>query len=144
MIMLKQSSSRNQRVKGSKLKLALQICLLLAICIWLLYQAKQFNTRKVALVESAEVAAEEGKVGYPLLKMGRKNLNPRLDELAAEFRRNQDDELEFEDEENKLQGNEEDEIAGGNGDMGVTSQEKIEEGEHEQLEDLIDEDDKEE
>ncbi|KAL3505023.1 hypothetical protein ACH5RR_034864 [Cinchona calisaya] len=142
--MLKQSSIRNQRLKGSKVKLALQICLLIAICMWLLYQAKQFNNRKVALVDSSEVVTEERKNEYPILKLGRKNLNPRLNELAAEFQKHQDEEMEFEDEENKLQENEEDEGAGGNGELNVSNQEKNEEGEHEQLDDLIDEDDKEE
>lgn len=94
-------------------------------------------------MKSTKKASEEGKKGYPILKLGRKNLNPRLDELAAELRKHQDEKLELEDEENKLQENEEDESLGGNADIIATNREKTEEVEHEQLEDLIDEDDKE-
>lgn len=141
-MMSKQSSSRNQKVKGpSKFKLAFQICLLIAICVWLAYQAKQFGHQKAALVEESskkEVVDHQEPNEYQILKLGRKNLNPRLDDLAADFQKPHDVEMEIsEDEENKLRDNVEDE-------SGVGNQEKTEEGaDHEQLEDLIDEDDSE-
>ncbi|GAB4839253.1 hypothetical protein Ancab_028780 [Ancistrocladus abbreviatus] len=40
--MLRQSSSRNQRSKGLKIKHALQTCLLLVISIWVFHQLKLF------------------------------------------------------------------------------------------------------
>ncbi|XP_042452382.1 uncharacterized protein LOC122036998 [Zingiber officinale] len=51
--MLRQVSSRNQRGKvGLKMKNVLQICLLIAICIWLLYQIKHSHDKKEAFKET--------------------------------------------------------------------------------------------
>ncbi|XP_039053498.1 protein bfr2-like [Hibiscus syriacus] len=46
--MFRVSPSRNQRSKGLKVKHALQICVLLGICIWLLYQVKHSGEKKAA------------------------------------------------------------------------------------------------
>lgn len=123
--MSKQSASRSQKSKGSRAMQALQICLVLAICIWLIYQSKQLYSNKEAMEDSSKQVSQQRENRHEMLRLGRKNLNPRLDEQAAEFGTHQDEELELEDE------------SGGD-------QEKTEEGEHEQLDDLIDEDDKEE
>ncbi|CAK9173891.1 unnamed protein product [Ilex paraguariensis] len=141
--MLKQSPSRNQRSKGFKVKHALQICLLLAICIWLLYQVKQFYGKKVALEESSRKLSKKVRGGglHEILKLGRKGLDPRLEEIAAEFEKHKDDEeFEHDDEEHKL-GENGDEGRGG-GDDEIDGHEEAGEEEPEQLEDLIDEVDK--
>lgn len=115
--MLKQSPSRNQKSKGSGTKQAFQICLVLAICIWLIYQSKQlYGVNKVAVAVQGRRLRDNAQ---EMLALGRKNLNPQQ---VAEH---QDEELELED------------------DSGFDP-EKPEEGEHELLDDLIDEDDKEE
>lgn len=49
-----QSTSRNQRPKGLKVKQALQFTLLLAICIWLLYQIKPSRNEKKNHVENSQ------------------------------------------------------------------------------------------
>lgn len=49
--MMRQVSSRNQRSKGYKVKNVLQLCLLAAVCLWLLYQLKHSYDKKRALEE---------------------------------------------------------------------------------------------
>lgn len=139
--MLKQSPSRNLRSKGNfKVKDALQICVLLVICIWLLYQAKQTYNKKVSDLEnSINKIPKEAHTGHELLKLGRKDINPRLGELAAEFEKHEheDDQEQGGDEsipKENDKGKGDDEIDGGD-------QEKAEEEETEQLDELIDEDD---
>ncbi|CAI9116041.1 OLC1v1017088C1 [Oldenlandia corymbosa var. corymbosa] len=141
--MLKQTSSfRNQKGRGyhSKVKLSLKICLLVAICIWLVYQATQFSNQKAALVGSSfkkEVVHPQAENGYKMLKLGRKNLDPRSNKVAtSDSQKLQDDDRETE---TSVDG----EIGAGNDDGSLGNQEKAEEGEHEQLEDLIDVDDSE-
>ncbi|KAK4722604.1 hypothetical protein R3W88_012837 [Solanum pinnatisectum] len=121
--MLKQSSSRNMRTEGFKLKHAFQGFAMFLICLWLIYQVKQ-SYSKTNLGEKSLKEQDLQKA----VKLGRKDLNPLLlDELAAEFQKNPDEDLELEElDEGKKDGDDE-------GD-GV--------GDHEQLEDIIDEDDK--
>lgn len=116
--MLKQSPSRNQKSRGSGTKQAFQICLVLAICIWLIYQSKQLYGNKVVVAVQGRRLMKDNT--QEMLILGRKNLNPQL---VAEH--HQDEDLDLEDESG-------------------FDPEKPEEGEHEQLDDLIDEDDKEE
>ncbi|OIT36357.1 hypothetical protein A4A49_01977 [Nicotiana attenuata] len=127
--MLKQSSSRNLRTKGFKLKHVFQAFVLLLICFWLIYQVKKSYSRsKLGLVENLEEKSVEEQEVLKL-KLGRKDLNPLLlDELAAEFQKTPDEDLEQEEDEGKNQDNE-GEIASNDGDDGV--------GEHEPLEEII-------
>ncbi|XP_015073706.1 uncharacterized protein LOC107017925 [Solanum pennellii] len=120
--MLRQSSSRNMRTKGLKLKDVLQGFALFLMCLWLIYQAKQaYNKSKLG---------EKSLKGQDLqkaAKLGRKDLNPLLlDELAGEFQKNPDEDLELEEllDEAKKDG---DDVGDGVGD-------------NEQLEDIVDED----
>nr|GMD84969.1 proline-, glutamic acid- and leucine-rich protein 1-like [Ipomoea batatas] len=55
-MLLKQSSSRNLRAKGFKLKHGVQICVILAICIWLLYQVNKSYSKKGAIEGSGSEA----------------------------------------------------------------------------------------
>ncbi|KAL2529341.1 hypothetical protein Fot_21942 [Forsythia ovata] len=130
-MMLKPSGSRNQRSKSLKVKHALQICLLLAICIWLLYQVKQSYNMKSKLEEksvSTQVSGN-GESVLPILKLGRKDIKPQL----------LDEELDLEDEESKDK-----ETVDGDEEIEEGEKDKTEEGEPQQLQDLIDEDDKDE
>ncbi|KAL2505579.1 hypothetical protein Adt_21200 [Abeliophyllum distichum] len=130
--MLKPSSSRNQRSKSLKVKHALQICLLLAICLWFLYQVKQSYNMKSKLEEksiSTQVSGNRENV-LPMLKLGRKDIKPQL----------LDEEVDLEDEESKDK-----ETIDGDEEIEEGEKDKIEEeGEPQQLQDLIDEDDKDE
>eukprot|EP00262_Sarcandra_glabra_P008044 TRINITY_DN2120_c0_g1_i1.p1 TRINITY_DN2120_c0_g1~~TRINITY_DN2120_c0_g1_i1.p1 ORF type:complete len:432 (-),score=124.68 TRINITY_DN2120_c0_g1_i1:130-1425(-) len=73
--MLRQASSRNHRSKGFKVKHALQLCLLLAVCVWLLYQVKHSHDKKKAFDESHAKALSEVENSSQILKLGRKDLN---------------------------------------------------------------------
>ncbi|KAA8538246.1 hypothetical protein F0562_027931 [Nyssa sinensis] len=142
LIMLKQSPSRNQRSKGFKAKHALQICLLLAIATWLLYQVKQ-SYYKVALEESSGKIPEK-EHGHEILKLGRKDLNPRVEEATAEnLKHGAEEEMELEDEERKPKEDEDEGREVGDDDIDGQDQDIPEEEEPEQLEDLTDEEDKE-
>lgn len=124
--MLKPAGSRNQRSKSLKVKHALQICLLLAICIWLLYQVKQ-SCNKSKSVSTQVSENEENEL--PMLKLGRKDIKPQLFE-----------EVDLEDEESKAK-----ETVDGDEEIEDGEKDKNEdEGEHQQLQDIIDEDDKDE
>ncbi|KAF6138686.1 hypothetical protein GIB67_009880 [Kingdonia uniflora] len=74
--MFRYSSSRNQRSKGFKVKHALQICVLLAISIWLLYQVKHSHDKKKEFEQSTAKFAENGDGRNGIIKHGRKDLNP--------------------------------------------------------------------
>ncbi|CAI9777213.1 unnamed protein product [Fraxinus pennsylvanica] len=125
--MLKPAGSRNQRSKSLKVKHALQICLLLAICIWLLYQVKQSYKKKSKSVSTQ--ASENEENALQMLKLGRKDIKPQLLE-----------EVDLEDEESK-----EKETVDGDEDIEDIEKDKNEDdGEPQQLQDLIDEDDKDE
>ncbi|WOK94451.1 acidic leucine-rich nuclear phosphoprotein 32-related protein-like [Canna indica] len=74
--MLRQVSSRNQRGKGGfKMKNALHICLLVAICVWLLYQMKHSHDKKKAFDEHGPKASFKGDRRHlDTGKLGRKDL----------------------------------------------------------------------
>lgn len=113
--MLKQLPSRNPRARSFKVKHALQIIVVLAICTWFVYHFKQSHYNKD---RPAKVYGDDGD---GILKFGRKELKPRLDE-----------ELEVEEEEGKVRESEE-----------MDAGEREVEHDHDQMQDLIDEDDKE-
>ncbi|KAL4311941.1 hypothetical protein GQ457_01G027160 [Hibiscus cannabinus] len=109
--MIKQPATRNQRCKGLKVKHVLQICGMLALCIWMLHQFR--NTYdKEGLVQN--VMSEHGAI-----KLGRKDLDPRSEN-------NETGESRAEEAKDDGRGDD---------------QEKAEEEESEEVEDLIDEED---
>ncbi|KAH1164495.1 hypothetical protein AAZX31_01G226200 [Glycine max] len=57
--MIKQSSSRNNRSKGIKVKHVLQIILLLGVCFWLIYQVKHSHDKKKEFHENDAKVHEE-------------------------------------------------------------------------------------
>ncbi|KAH7660991.1 hypothetical protein IHE45_15G032900 [Dioscorea alata] len=81
--MLRQTPSRNQRARGFRVKHALQIFLLTAICIWLLYQIKHSHDKKREMEESNlktsnKIAGnEDGRFNF-----GRKDL-PHAEQIES-------------------------------------------------------------
>lgn len=146
-MLLKQSSSRNLRAKGFRLKHAFQICVLLAFCIWLLYQVNKSGSKNTAVEGGgSETSREGGENSLQILKLGRKGLNPEIeDEAGGELQKVGDDELELDDEEKKVRAELEDEerkLRENEGDD-ETDGGELDKAE-EQLEDLIGEEDREE
>lgn len=82
-IMYRQYSSRNQRNKGMKVKHALQICMFLAVCFWLLYQVKHSHDKKKEFEESdVDDPLDRGSIGG-LIKIGRKDIRPLYQEVVT-------------------------------------------------------------
>ncbi|KAG6649271.1 midasin-like [Carya illinoinensis] len=136
--MLKQSPSRNQKSKGFKVKHAIQTCLLLAICIWLLYQVKHSHERKKASEEnSSKLSEKKMQSGHEIIKLGRKELHPREEETERK------EELEQVIEEIKPEESEDEGMGGGDDEMDGHQQGRVEEEESEEADDLIDEEDRE-
>ncbi|PIN05742.1 hypothetical protein CDL12_19060 [Handroanthus impetiginosus] len=128
-MMLKPSgSSRIQRSKTLKVKHALQICVILTICIWFLYQVKKSHNKKAALEERPA----GGETKYQIVTMGRKDLKPRMEE----FENQGDEEVELEDEETRV----ERVIRDRDEEIGMGDNEKSEDVEHDQLQDVMDDD----
>ncbi|KAK9002882.1 hypothetical protein V6N11_060458 [Hibiscus sabdariffa] len=118
-IMIKPPATRNQRCKGLKVKHVLQICGMLALCIWMLHQFRNTYDKDGKLVQN--VMSE-----HEAMKLGRKYLDPRL-------RESENKETGEEVEESRAEEAEDD----GRGD----DREKAEGEESEEVEDLIDEED---
>ncbi|KAH0468911.1 hypothetical protein IEQ34_002143 [Dendrobium chrysotoxum] len=126
--MMRQSSSRNQRYKGGlRFRHFLQICLLLAICIWLVYQVKHSHDKKRAFVERKEV--EDQAFSF---RFGRKDLpSVKGDELMRET--HDVDEDEFQEQEMKKE-DAQDEEGGGDVDDWIDEQDRDQRGEENELE----------
>ncbi|KAJ7965903.1 dentin sialophosphoprotein-like [Quillaja saponaria] len=118
-------SSRNQRSKGFKVKHTLQICVSIAICIWLLYQLKQYHDNKTYEKASAKIS-EKVDVGHEI-KFGRKGLHPPMTTTGLGIERHGGVKT----------------LEGGDNEIGGHDQDREEEEESEEVEDLIDEEDKE-
>ncbi|KAG2691927.1 hypothetical protein I3760_08G028700 [Carya illinoinensis] len=137
--MLKQSPSRNQRSRSFKVKHAIQVCLLLAICIWLLYQVKHSHERKKASEENSRKVSEKFLGGHEIIKLGRKDLHPQVEETDLETERK---ELEQVIEESKPE-EIDDGRGGGDDEMVGRDFESVDEAESEEVDDLIDGEDRE-
>lgn len=74
--MYKQSPSRNQRSKGIKVKHVLQVCLLLAVCFWLIYQVKHSHDKKKEFDEHDAKSSLDSVRKDEVVKLGRKDLHP--------------------------------------------------------------------
>ncbi|KAG6710059.1 hypothetical protein I3842_06G163900 [Carya illinoinensis] len=101
--MIKRSPSRNHRSKGVKVKHVLQICLLLGVCFWLIYQVKHSHDKKKEFDEKDAKLSVKTQSGNELLKFGRKDLHPRLEEVPEIEKHVEEEEEETggEEEENK-------------------------------------------
>lgn len=80
--MYRQSPSRNQRSKGIKVKNVLQICLLLAVCFWLLYQVKHSHDKKDEFDE-ADAKSSVQTSSDELIKLGRKDIRTRVEDTDS-------------------------------------------------------------
>ncbi|XP_043711427.1 dentin sialophosphoprotein-like isoform X4 [Telopea speciosissima] len=145
--MFRQSPSRNQRSKGFKVKHVVQICLLVAVCIWLLYQAKHSHDKKKEFESIAKIS-ENVVSGEDIIKLGRKDLHPREEESTSEtHRQNDEEETEEENkaeevEKNKPEETEEEGRRGGDDEIDEHDRVRAKE-ETEHPEDSIDEEEKE-
>ena len=92
--MFRLSPRRSQRSKVFKVKHALQLCVLLGVCIWLIYQLKHSNEKKSSYVESTKTTSE-------VVKFGRKDLHPRAEETSVVDARHKEEDEEEEQQENK-------------------------------------------
>ncbi|KAK1276499.1 hypothetical protein QJS04_geneDACA015951 [Acorus gramineus] len=143
--MFRQSSSRNQRSKGFKVKHVLQIFLLLAICIWLLYQVKHSHDKKKAFNGRnglvSDISEDQTINTYNL---GRKDLKPDIPVVVTESEsQNEEDEPDEAEEEPKMEDIMEDEGKGAGDDVIDEHDLENENEENEQGKDLEDDEEKE-
>eukprot|EP00262_Sarcandra_glabra_P018314 TRINITY_DN6518_c0_g1_i2.p1 TRINITY_DN6518_c0_g1~~TRINITY_DN6518_c0_g1_i2.p1 ORF type:complete len:518 (+),score=136.62 TRINITY_DN6518_c0_g1_i2:223-1776(+) len=84
--MFKPQSSRNPRnVGGFKVKLVLHICLLLAVCVWLIYQVGHSYYKKKAFDDGNQKSSEKVQNRPEVLNFGRKDLNdPGIDKAYGD------------------------------------------------------------
>lgn len=94
--MYRQYYNRNQRNRGIKLKYALQISLLVAICFWLIYQVERSHDKNEEFEASDEKEfLNRGSIGG-LIRIRRKTIRPIYDEIASEEDTAEEDEHEEE------------------------------------------------
>ncbi|XP_009605699.1 uncharacterized protein [Nicotiana tomentosiformis] len=151
--MYKQSPGRNHRSKGIKLKHVLQICLLLAVCFWLIYQVKHSHDKKKEFDENDAKFPIKTESSNELVKLGRKDLQPRIegldtvnekhreepeDEIVEDEEGNKSEEEDLE-EENKIKEKNVERQEDGEDEVGDHDQEKSD-VEVDQEEDIVDED----
>lgn len=94
--MFRQVSSRNHRSKGLKVIHVLQMCLLLAICIWLLYQVKHSHDKKEVLDENNLEFANKIDDDHRILIFGRKDLNYGVEMASKNGKQGEEEESEEE------------------------------------------------
>ncbi|XP_074312759.1 uncharacterized protein LOC141648168 [Silene latifolia] len=96
--MHKQSPSRGHKSKGIKVKHVLQICVLLAVCFWLIYQVKHSQEKRREFDAKDEKVVDKAQMDGEILRFGRKDL-PRVREIVAGGDKHGEDDDEKEDEE---------------------------------------------
>ncbi|KAJ4839385.1 hypothetical protein Tsubulata_040234 [Turnera subulata] len=140
--MLRQSPSR--RSKGLKTKHVLQICLLLALGVWLLNQLKRSYSSKANVHEeiNGKVSSENLLSEHQVIKFGRKELIPRVEESSGVEVGDRADQS-GEDVKQPDQDMEDEGRGGGDDEIDGHDQERAEEEESEEVEDLIDVEDRE-
>ncbi|CAH8384549.1 unnamed protein product [Eruca vesicaria subsp. sativa] len=99
---MKKHSSRSQRggSRGLKGKHVLQICVLLGVCIWLIYQVKYSHDKKKEFYETDGKKLLESEDG--MVKLGRKDLLPGYHKQDEKEKHVEDDEDEEEEKESKI------------------------------------------
>ncbi|XP_022748633.1 myb-like protein X [Durio zibethinus] len=91
--MFKKSASRNQRSKGIKMKHVLQICLLLGVCFWLIYQVKRSHDKRKEFEERDAKASVKVQRDDVILQFGRKEL-PHVQEVSKNYKHEEEEEEE--------------------------------------------------
>uniref|UniRef100_A0A0D9VYH1 Uncharacterized protein n=1 Tax=Leersia perrieri TaxID=77586 RepID=A0A0D9VYH1_9ORYZ len=108
--MLRQSSSRNHRSKGLKLKKALQISLLVLVSVWLIYQVKHSYEKK-AYHENEPSDLHKNDQNQGEIRLGRKDLPTKMEADSSTLdERIEDEENEEMEQEMKHDDNDEDPI----------------------------------
>ncbi|XP_072951545.1 uncharacterized protein [Typha angustifolia] len=146
--MMRQSSSRNQRARSQRVKNVLQMCILAAVFLWLLYQLKHSYDKQQSLVEkSSSITNNIDEIPQGLIKLGRKDL-PHREETGSLNKEDENDEIEEgqEEKERDVRGviEEEESVAGRDDEIGEQDQERGNEEDEQQRadEEAEDEDDK--
>ncbi|XP_008790422.1 myb-like protein X [Phoenix dactylifera] len=129
--MLRQVPSRNQRTKGLRVKHVLQISLLLAISVWLLYQIMHSHDKKSTYVErNSKSSLKLDESQTKIFKFGRKDL-PRTVETdsvtESRIKEKENKEVGDVEQENKHEETEDGGGGGGNDEIDEQDQEKVEE-----------------
>lgn len=114
--MYRHSPIRNPRSKGIKFKNVLQVCLLLAVCFWLIFQVKRSHDKKKEF-ENTKKEFANTKISLnsndEIVKLGRKDLQPKLDQ-----------EVDIHEEQDEEQIEEEKDDGGGGGDDEIDEHEQ--------------------
>lgn len=126
--MYRHSPVRNQRSKGIKIKHVLQVCLLIAVCFWLIFQVKRSHDKK----KEFEANNNNPKISLnthadEIVKFGRKDLQPKLEESTTGTELQEDTQEQDDDDENKHEEEEQDEDKieeGGGGDDEIDENEQ--------------------
>lgn len=109
--MLRQSSSRNHRSKGLKLKKALQITLLVLVSVWLIYQVKHSYEKKAYHENEPNDLHKDDDQNQGEIRLGRKDLPTKLEADSSTLdERIEDEENEEMEQEMKHDENDEDPI----------------------------------
>ncbi|WOH04837.1 hypothetical protein DCAR_0624249 [Daucus carota subsp. sativus] len=120
--MYRQSSSRNQRNKGFKVKHALQIFLLFAVCFWLIYQVRHSYDKKVFDDNDAR-NSQHLQTDDEILKLGRKDPHPQVKEPSKKNEK-LDEEADEDIEVDIMAKEKEDKVKGGDGELDEHDQQK--------------------
>lgn len=105
-IMIKRAPSRTHRSKGIKVKHVLQICLLLGVCFWLIYQVKHSHDKKREFDDKDAKVSVKARSDDEIPKLGRKDL-PQVQEPAKNEKHEDDEEDAMEEEEKEVRKQEE-------------------------------------
>ncbi|XP_072992403.1 uncharacterized protein [Typha latifolia] len=117
--MLRQVSSRNHRSKGLRLKTALQISLLVAVTLWLLYQVKHSYDKKEYEESNSPLLIKDDGSRHEVFKFGRK-VRPHREETdsrRAQIKEEENEDVEDIEQEIKREENEDEEKSGSGDDM---------------------------
>ncbi|XP_077233972.1 uncharacterized protein LOC143876169 [Tasmannia lanceolata] len=123
--MFRQTSSRNQKTRGFRVKHALQIALLVAVCIWLLYQVKHSYDKRKAFQASNANISDKVEGSHEILKLGRKDLNRVVEVVSVDDKHGEEEENE--EEESKQDEIEDEGRGGGDDEIDAHDQENAEE-----------------
>nr|KAJ0197535.1 hypothetical protein LSAT_V11C700375180 [Lactuca sativa] len=106
--MYRPSPVRNPRSKGIKSKNVLQICLLLAVCFWLIFQVKRSHEKKKEFDNTKISLSTSKQSNDEIAKLGRKDLQPKFEKIEeeAETQTEQDEEKTDEGKEDEIDENE--------------------------------------
>lgn len=99
--MIKKPLNRNPRSKGVKVKHVLQICVLVAVCFWLIYQVKHSHDKKKELDENDAKVSVKGENDDVSLKLGRKDISRVGDIRKGEQRVEEEEEENIAEEDTK-------------------------------------------